>query len=276
MAIISAPLLPPPGGRAEKTKTGRRALFVAALAAAGALAAVATIVSGVRAPAMAMLMNAPGAVAEPVYYVPLKAVPTAAPKTQLGITQQPVVYYYVPESAAASLKQASIYQSLANDTASNATAAPAFVCTKDNLKKVSAEVQAKWTACQTSVTDYKEPNAAAKRRLLGWVWEGPGQPSMLANDTAAAGNATAAAPAGPLLADCEKKALGGNTNNVCVSIAGCKDSVCANYYNEPEIEALCGMCTMGVGASGVFGCFARDATVRVPIMRAHALHLWEV
>lgn len=268
MAKVHSPLLPAPGGKAGAFRT-RTALVVAAVAAVGAAAAIAVIVSGLRTPDFRSTLlgsAAAGAVAEPVYYVPLKAVPAGAAQTQLGM-KQPVVYYYVPEKAAGSLKQASLMSSLANATAgANATAAapavPAFVCTKANIMALSAAVQTKWTACQKSVTDYEEPNKGAARRLLGWVWEGPGQPTMLANATGAtaAANATAAAPAGPKLADCETKALGEDAENACVKIASCKDPVCSSYYNEPEIEALCGMCTMGV--SSAFGCFARDATVR--------------
>lgn len=245
----------------------RTALAVAALAAVGAAAAIAVIVTGLRTPAFRSTLlgaAAAGAVAEPVYYVPLKAVPAGAAQTQLGM-KQPVVYYYVPEKAAGSLKQASLITSLANATgaAGNATAAapavPAFVCSKDNIKALSTAVQTKWTACEKAATDYKEPNKGAKRRLLGWVWEGPGNPTMLANATAPAGNATPAAAAGPTLSDCMKKAIGEDKDNACVKVSTCKDPVCSSYYNEPEIEALCGMCTMGV-SSGLFGCFARDAT----------------
>ena len=241
---------------------------MAALAAVGAAAAIAVIVTGLRTPAFRSTLlgaAAAGAVAEPVYYVPLKAVPAGAAQTQLGM-KQPVVYYYVPEKAAGSLKQASLITSLANATgaAGNATAAapavPAFVCSKDNIKALSTAVQTKWTACEKAATDYKEPNKGAKRRLLGWVWEGPGNPTMLANATAPAGNATPAAAAGPTLSDCMKKAIGEDKDNACVKVSTCKDPVCSSYYNEPEIEALCGMCTMGV-SSGLFGCFARDATV---------------
>eukprot|EP00961_Rhodomonas_salina_P231285 3123905-Rhodomonas_salina.2 len=62
---------------------------------------------------------------------------------------------------------------------------------------------------------------------------------------------------GPDMQKCMKDAL----DDACDDIAGCDDAVCTHYYNEPEIEALCGMC--GMGNAGGFGCFAKDAQVMV-------------
>ena len=47
------------------------------------------------------------------------------------------------------------------------------------------------------------------------------------------------------------------TKDPCQKISGCKDPVCNSYYDDPEIEALCGMCTMAPGA----GCFAHSSEV---------------
>jgi hypothetical protein len=38
------------------------------------------------------------------------------------------------------------------------------------------------------------------------------------------------------------------TKDPCQKISSCKDPVCNSYYDDPEIEALCGMCTMAPGA----------------------------
>lgn len=37
---------------------------------------------------------------------------------------------------------------------------------------------------------------------------------------------------------CGQDAIGDS----CENIDDCDDSVCKHYYNEPEIEALCGIC----------------------------------
>ena len=47
------------------------------------------------------------------------------------------------------------------------------------------------------------------------------------------------------------------TKDPCQKISGCEDPVCNSYYNDPEIEALCGMCTMAPNA----GCFAHSSEV---------------
>jgi hypothetical protein len=53
------------------------------------------------------------------------------------------------------------------------------------------------------------------------------------------------------------KCLQEATKDPCQKISGCKDPVCNRYYDDPEIEALCGMCTMAPGA----GCFAHSSEV---------------
>jgi len=144
-------------------------------------------------------------------------------------------------------------------------------------------VQMGWDQCKLH-KDYKEPNPkgemhthevlghkfSARRRLLGWVWEpSAGEAKhaeikqaemlvdqgyqMLANDAA---DATAADDDGKKLSfdECQKKAV----EVGCQYVAFCKDPVCDNYYNEPEIEALCGMCTMAP-----LGCFAHSAEVYI-------------
>jgi len=265
----------------------RVAAGVAAVCAIGAVATVAVMVKGGPSwlmqrgivqmrPVRGMVpMQAVGQRKgeEPVYYVPMKKVKSKGSKAsplQLATKQQPVVYYYMPETKAA--MHSVHHQMLANDTG-NATAGGGddakLVCTVDNIKALSATVQTKWDACKAHA-DYKEPNKGASRRLLGWVWEPsageaktavpkhvPGfyRHQMLANDTA--GNDTAAAGGGgdgPSFDDCQKEAA----KEACASIASCEDPVCDNYYNEPEIEALCGMCTMAP-----LGCFAHSAEVYI-------------
>eukprot|EP00277_Geminigera_cryophila_P026913 CAMPEP_0179482766 /NCGR_PEP_ID=MMETSP0799-20121207/60177_1 /TAXON_ID=46947 /ORGANISM="Geminigera cryophila, Strain CCMP2564" /LENGTH=544 /DNA_ID=CAMNT_0021296067 /DNA_START=35 /DNA_END=1669 /DNA_ORIENTATION=- len=48
--------------------------------------------------------------------------------------------------------------------------------------------------------------------------------------------------------------------NLCSMLSSCDDPVCDNYYNETEIEGLCGMCEMRVGDKDK-GCFASHASV---------------
>jgi hypothetical protein len=269
MAVVSSPLLsPPPAGR----KAPMRKRIAVAVAAVAALAAVATIAGAARQWQLnerrAMLVQAQIAsasaqevpvMAQPVYYVPLSAAQGAggAPVSKQALAQpRPVVYYYVPES---SLKTPhSTVQLADNATApaaggANATAAPAvpaFSCTKKNIMDTAKKVLPLWAEC-TKASDYKEPNKDAKRRLLGWSF------SELADNATAAPAGGANASGGNTLADCEGKALG----KTCSDISGCPNPVCTSYYNEPEIEALCGVCTMKINMW--WGCFARDGSVRL-------------
>ena len=49
--------------------------------------------------------------------------------------------------------------------------------------------------------------------------------------------------------------------NLCNELAQCKDPVCSNYYNDPDVERICGICTMS--AAGFFGgCFAGHSQAR--------------
>jgi hypothetical protein len=269
MAVVSTPLLsPPPAGRKSPMKK-RVAIAVAAVAALAAIATIAGAVGQWQLNARrAMLVQAQIAaataqevpvMAQPVYYVPLSAAQGAAAPTQQALAQpRPVVYYYVPES---SLKTPHAAVQLADNATApaagaaggNATgAAPAFSCKKDNLLAVAKKVLPLWAACSTA-PDYKEPNKDAKRRLLDLSSEAQAYWSKLADANASAPAAGAAKA--PTLAECETKALG----NTCADIAGCPNPVCSSYYNDADIEALCGVCTMKVNMW--FGCFARDATV---------------
>ena len=210
----------------------------------------------------------------------------------MSAAEQPVVYYYLPEKAASKVTHAKV--AMLNETDANATSAEGagddskFVCTLANIKALSAKVQSEWDKCKAA-DDYVEPNKDARRRLLGWVWEPDQEPktampqhpptyyklrlseadrrksrvmhraAMLdeqmldaaADNATNATNATATGSEKNLLADCEHKALG----SACESIASCANPVCESYYNDPEVEALCGMCTMGAG------CFAHAAEV---------------
>jgi len=261
--------------------------------------------------------------ADQVYYVPMKNV-KASPLGQLAsksAAAQPVVYYYMPEKAAAkqgAVHVAQTHQMLDdNATAAGGAAEAKFVCSVDNIKALYEPTQAKWAAC-ADLKDYKPPNAAEggaaaasggdaaasdaasgeedaarrrRRRLLGWVWEpktgekktplpahGPAyyklklseqdrahahtkqvtlrqtvhpavhpvHPQML-DDNATAGGGDAKVQT---FDECQKAAM----EDVCSKLASCSDPVCDNYYNEPEIESLCGMCTMAP-----LGCFAASA-----------------
>ena len=262
------------------------AASVAAMCAVGAVAAVAVMVKGGSSallqrgiirmkPVRGMVpMQAVGQREgeEPVYYIPMKQVMSKSAKQSpiLAAKPQPVVYYYIPE---AKMQTGVHHQMLANETDGTATAdgngsaVVEFVCTVDNIKALSATVQTAWDVCKDH-KDYVAPNAEAvrRRRLLGWVWEpqsGEAQtaapkhyPSfyrnqMLANDTEANGT-DAAGGSGPSFDECQQAAA----KDACASIASCKNPVCDSYYNEPEIEALCGICTMAP-----VGCFAHSAEV---------------
>ena len=108
-----------------------------------------------------------------------------------------------------------------------------------NLCSCSSRMYHKITAMRTKT----QTRAAALHRSF---------PSLAA-DNATTANATAA-PSGPSLSECEIQAVG----QACAKISSCANPVCSSYYNEPEIEALCGMC--GMAASG-WGCFAQDSVV---------------
>jgi len=253
---------------------------IAGVCAVGAIAAVAVIVQG-GGPA-ALLQKAP------VYYIK---------QARAGGVQPPVVYYYLPNEAKADAHPAAQHATAAQTLlAANDTASTKLVCTVDKIKAMSALVQTQWDACKTN-PGYVQPNKDAKRRLLGWVWEpeaagekktakpkhGPEHYHLKLSETdrrfamhsklhtemnvkhkapahamqVLAENATGATGATGSVSfnDCQKKA----TEEACAAIAGCKNPVCESYYNEPEIEALCGMCTMAP-----LGCFANSAEVYIP------------
>lgn len=149
-------------------------------------------------------------------------------------------------------------------------------------------------AAAAAEEEEEEAARRRRRRLLGWVWEpskagekktplpvhGPSYYKLKLSETDRAhvkskqvklsqavhptvhpvhpqmldDNATDAAGGGKKeevsFADCQKKAV----EETCAKLSSCDDPVCDNYYNEPEIEALCGMCTMAP-----LGCFAGSA-----------------
>ena len=223
---------------------------------------------------------------DPVYYVPMAR---QANKVKLAHQERPVMYYYLPENARAPNPPLMLADNATNATSTGGAAGGAkFVCTLDNIKALSTKVQAEWDKC-TAADDYVVPNKDAKRRLLGWVWDPEGNEpktavpshypryykmqlkeqdrqharmmhlrmqeasSMLAENATDA-NATNATGGKTKLAECEAKALG----DACTNIAGCADPVCQSYYNDPAVEALCGMCVMEKS-----GCFAHAAEVYV-------------
>lgn len=50
------------------------------------------------------------------------------------------------------------------------------------------------------------------------------------------------------------------SGDLCTKLAQCKDQVCSSYYNDPDVERICGVCTMA--ATGWFGCFAGHSQAR--------------
>lgn len=129
-------------------------------------------------------------------------------------------------------------------------------------------------------------------RLMEWVWEPPAgeaaayptaKPSYspssyemvmkqrsLYSMLNGAANETTATPAPRDMSECMEDAFITPGHGACADIHSCEDAVCdpsgliggGHYYNEPEIEALCGMCMMRYG--GVFGCFAKHSQVCKP------------
>jgi len=63
-------------------------------------------------------------------------------------------------------------------------------------------------------------------------------------------------PSAPTMKQCMDVALG----ELCKMLASCDDPVCDNYYNETEVEGLCGMCEMRIGDKDK-GCFASHGHV---------------
>lgn len=60
----------------------------------------------------------------------------------------------------------------------------------------------------------------------------------------------------PTMKQCIDFAVG----NLCDMLADCDDPICDSYYNETEIESLCGICEMRLGDKDK-GCFASQAPV---------------
>ena len=217
----------------------------------------------------------------------------ASPLHKLAAKAAPIVYYYMPQKPQKRAAMHPVHKvQMLNDTdaAGGDAAGDAFVCTVDNIKALSATVQGEWDKCKDH-KDYKEPNAGASRRLLGWVWEPDHMgekktrvPAHLPNhyrlkldegtrnlarnahhqqlahmahfqslDNATNGTDAAGGGAEKSFEDCEKEAA----EKACAQLAGCAEPVCENYYNEPEIEALCGICTMVRTRMGARPCACR-------------------
>jgi hypothetical protein len=158
---MEAPLI---GGRAPRRAVAFTVAAVAALAAT-VLIALAVVAQGTG---VFSLMQK-GVV---TYYMPssTKRANQLAAKAAKAAAKPPVVYYYMPKTSMAQTahQKHRIHMLAGNDTAATE---PAFVCTVDNLKTLSAEVQTSWDACEAKA-GYRQPNADAKRRrLLEWVWE---------------------------------------------------------------------------------------------------------
>jgi len=218
LTMQSSPLLPgaPRPRRASRTA----AAVIAGVCAVGAIAAVAVIVQG-GGPA-ALLQKAP------VYYIK---------QARAGGVQPPVVYYYLPNEAKADAHPAAQHATAAQTLlAANDTASTKLVCTVDKIKAMSALVQTQWMHSKL----HTEMNVKHKAPAHAM--------QVLAENATGATGATGSVS----FNDCQKKA----TEEACAAIAGCKNPVCESYYNEPEIEALCGMCTMAP-----LGCFANSAEV---------------
>jgi hypothetical protein len=205
----------------------------------------------------------------------------ASPLSVLASKAGPVVYYYMPLKVQERATLHPVHKQMLDGNDTDAKGDDKFVCTLANIQALSAETQAKWDKCKDH-KDYKEPNKDAKRRLLGWVWE-PDQKSEKKSPMPAhlptyyrlkleeGLRGKHAAHAGTQLAHMHHPQLahkahfqsldnatdvkaGGNqqfdecmiesVEKACKSIAGCENPVCDSYYNEPDVEALCGMCTM--------------------------------
>jgi len=274
MQSESATLLPKAGGASRMTRT-RVYLAVAAVSAMAAVGVVASFV-GKNGGSISTL----SAAAPVIYYY--------MPEVKHAGIHRPQHMQILNETGNETAG--------AGDAADGADAA-SFVCTLANIQALSAEVQGKWDKCKDN-KNYEEPNKGAARRLMGWVWEPETKGEMRTavpahlpshyrlkldegtranarsqyhqslqmqsledNSTAAngtAGNATADAGGGtdePSMDECEKTAA----EKACADIAACENPVCESYYNEPDVEALCGMCTM----SPLGGCFAHTSTVQV-------------
>ncbi len=52
------------------------------------------------------------------------------------------------------------------------------------------------------------------------------------------------------------------SKKLCEKLAKCKDPVCSSYYNDPDVERICGICTMA--ANGWYGCFAGHSQASLP------------
>eukprot|EP00291_Cryptomonas_curvata_P007251 CAMPEP_0172189436 /NCGR_PEP_ID=MMETSP1050-20130122/22521_1 /TAXON_ID=233186 /ORGANISM="Cryptomonas curvata, Strain CCAP979/52" /LENGTH=363 /DNA_ID=CAMNT_0012864127 /DNA_START=11 /DNA_END=1102 /DNA_ORIENTATION=- len=275
-------------GRSAGLRQSSVARYVAVLAAFGACALIVLVLNSQHT----TQKNALAQSAVKYYYVPKAAVKNNKLPLHLMIPQgkgKAAVEYTL---VAAPLSQLD-GNATAAPAAGNASAAPAssnFVCSLANIKAASAPVFANWDKCLTA-SDYKQPNADAKRRLLSidtesrsakaaktqslkWVWvpakgEALSAPPRTPRSWTASmwqmldGNATAGAAAAPAaggakkLKDCEADA----SKDLCEKLAKCKDPVCANYYNDPDVERICGICTMA--ATGWFGCFAGHSQVAV-------------
>mmetsp|Transcript_63624 Transcript_63624/g.132469 ORF Transcript_63624/g.132469 Transcript_63624/m.132469 type:complete len:338 (+) Transcript_63624:67-1080(+) len=207
-----------------------------------------------------------------------------------GGAPQPMVYYYAPVQQGLAGMQ--IYPGQSLNATGNATGNETeaggdegdeeegdFVCTVDNIKALHAKVQPEWDTCKNNPR-YEVPNKDAKRRLMGWVWEpnraaGHAPPGMNhhlllrtlrngAKISILAGNGTNGTNSSDdgggedsmdpndfrTMSECMQIAVG----DACDKIAeDCDDAVCKHYYNEPEIEALCGIC--GIAAANDWGPF---------------------
>merc|ERR1711966_466695 len=101
----------------------------------------------VMAPQMAQTAQVQSVAGQPMYYMPVQAVPQQGLAVAPAAVQQPVVYYYVPAQPVMSPMLA------ANATAGgNAAAADAdaFVCTVANIEKKSDDVQTEWDKCKSN------------------------------------------------------------------------------------------------------------------------------
>ena len=180
---------------------------------------------------------------------------------------RPVVYYYLKEPA---------QTQLLNETDGGDEAE--FSCSADSLIELSAQVQAEWDAC-LGHEEYQQPNKGAKRRrLLGfqltvdhdlnWLKLEDNKVTMQLEDGFSAKSDARLEAAGHHLAGqwprkkydptefngCMKNAAW----KACENLASCPDPICKNYYNDVEIESLCGICSMA-GLIDDGGCFPRSA-----------------
>jgi hypothetical protein len=193
----------------------------------------------------------------PLLYIPRSALKANALPLHIEVPLDgDDVDYTLVESPITSLHNFMLDEILSNAT--NATNGSTFKCTLEgvtidgneqaqiNIRKEAAKAFAMWDKCQYA-EDYKQPNRGnfniSSRRLLTQdilkpqPWTYPSAP----NATEVCGDPSFPCPG---LAECEALAA----KVVCKYLSKCTNPVCSSFYTEPDIERICGICTMASSA----------------------------